>query len=61
MWRCVLAVVPVEVAQRTDAGVYVVLVLLAADAPRTVNAVVVALNCSSVDTGLLAQRVVTRP
>jgi hypothetical protein len=38
-----------------------VLVLLAGDVPRTVNAVVVALNCSSVDTGLLAERVVTRP
>lgn len=38
-----------------------VLVLLPGDAPRAVNAVVVGLNCSSVDTGLLAKRVVIRP
>jgi hypothetical protein len=38
-----------------------VLVLLPGEAPRAVNAVVVALNCSSVDTGLLAERVVIRP
>jgi hypothetical protein len=38
-----------------------VLVLLPGDTPRAVNAVVVGLNCSSVDTGLLAERVVTRP
>jgi hypothetical protein len=38
-----------------------VLVLLPGDTPRVVNAVVVALNCSSADTGLLAERVVTRP
>ena len=38
-----------------------VLVLLPGDTSRAVNAVVVALNCSSVDTGLLAERVVTRP
>jgi hypothetical protein len=36
------------------------LVLLAGDTPRAVNAVVVAPNCSSADTGLLAQRVMTR-
>ena len=47
---------PVAVGGRSG-----VLVLLAGDAPRTVNAVVVGLNCSSVDTGLLAKRVVTRP
>jgi hypothetical protein len=38
-----------------------VLVLLPGDAPRAVNAVVVGLNCSSVNTGLLAKRVVIRP
>jgi hypothetical protein len=38
-----------------------VLVLLPGDTPLAVNAVAVALNCSSVDTGLLAERVVTRP
>jgi hypothetical protein len=38
-----------------------VLVVLPGDTPRAVNAVVVALNCSSVDTGLLAERVVKRP
>jgi hypothetical protein len=52
----VLGAGPVAVGGRSG-----VLVLLAGDAPRTVNAVVVALNCSSVDTGLLAERVVTRP
>lgn len=38
-----------------------VLVLLPSDAPRAVNAIAVGLNCSSVHTGLLAQRVVIRP
>jgi hypothetical protein len=38
-----------------------VLVLLPGQAPRAVNAIVVRLNCSSVDTGLLAERVVIRP
>jgi hypothetical protein len=38
-----------------------VLVLLPGAAPRAVNAVVVGLNCSSADTGLLAERVVIRP
>ena len=38
-----------------------VLVLLPGEAPRAVNAIVVGLNCSSVDTGLLAERVVIRP
>jgi hypothetical protein len=38
-----------------------VLVLLPGEAPRAVNAVVVGLNCSSADTGLLAERVVIRP
>jgi hypothetical protein len=38
-----------------------VLLLLPGDAPRAVNAVVVGLNCSSVDTGMLAERVVIRP
>lgn len=38
-----------------------VLVLLPGEAPRAVNAVVVGLNCSSIDTGLLAERVVIRP
>jgi hypothetical protein len=38
-----------------------VLVLLPGDAPRAVNAIVVGLNCSSVNTGLLAERVVIRP
>jgi hypothetical protein len=38
-----------------------VLLLLPSDTPRAVNAVVVGLDCSSVDTGKLAQRVVIRP
>jgi hypothetical protein len=38
-----------------------VLVLLPGDTPGRINAVVVAPNCSSVDTGLLASRVVARP
>jgi hypothetical protein len=38
-----------------------VLLLLPGDTQQAVNAVVVALNCSSADTGLLADRVVTRP
>jgi hypothetical protein len=38
-----------------------VLVLLPGDTERLVNAVVVGLNCSSADTGLLAGRVVSRP
>ncbi len=37
-----------------------VLLLLAGDLPRRVNAVVVAPNCSSIDTGLLASTVVNR-
>jgi hypothetical protein len=36
-------------------------VLLPGDAPRRINAVVVTPNCSAVDTGLLASRVVDRP
>ena len=36
-------------------------VLLAGDAPRRVNAVVVGRNCSSIDTGLLARRPLIRP
>jgi hypothetical protein len=52
----VLGAQPVAVGGRSG-----VLVLLTGDAPRTVNAVVVSLNCSSVDTGLLARRVVTQP
>lgn len=38
-----------------------VLLLLPGDVPKLVNAVVVAPNCSSVDTGLLARTVVERP
>lgn len=38
-----------------------VLLLLPGDAPRALNAVVVGPNCSSVDTGMLAERVVIRP
>ena len=37
-----------------------VLMLLPGDTPQQVHTVVVALNCSSADTGLLADRVVTR-
>jgi hypothetical protein len=37
-----------------------VLMLLPGDTPQRVNTVVVALNCSSADTGLLADRVITR-
>jgi hypothetical protein len=52
----VLGARPVAVGGRSG-----LLVLLPGDTPRGVNAVVVALNCSSVDTGLLAERVVNRP
>jgi hypothetical protein len=52
----VLAAKPLSVAGRSG-----VLMLLPGDAPRTIHAVVVALNCSSADTGLLADRAVTRP
>jgi hypothetical protein len=52
----VLAARPLSVAGRPG-----VLLLLQADAPRAIRAVVVALNCSSADTGLLAERAVTRP
>jgi hypothetical protein len=38
-----------------------VLLLLSGASPRTVTALVVAPNCSSVDTGLLAETMVTRP
>ena len=38
-----------------------VLLLLPSDAPRALNAVVVGLNCSSVNAGVLAERVVIRP
>jgi hypothetical protein len=38
-----------------------VLLLLPSDAPKWVDAVVVAPNCSSVDTGLLARTTVSRP
>jgi hypothetical protein len=51
----VLGARPVSVGGRDG-----VLVLLPGDTPRQLNAVVVALNCSSADTGLLADRVVTR-
>ena len=47
---------PLEVGGRAG-----VLLLLTGDAPRHVDAVVVAPNCSSVDTGLLARTVVNRP
>jgi hypothetical protein len=52
----VLAAEPLTVTGRPG-----VLMLLPGDAPRTIHAVVVALNCSSADTGLLADRAVTRP
>ena len=52
----VLGARPLAVGARSG-----VLVLLPGDAPRAVNAVVVAPNCSSADTGLLAERVVIRP
>jgi hypothetical protein len=52
----VLGARPVAIGGRSG-----ILVLLAGDIPRAVNSVVVALNCSSVDTGLLARRVVPRP
>jgi hypothetical protein len=38
-----------------------VLLLLPSDAPRALNAVAVGLNCSSVNAGVLAERVVIRP
>lgn len=43
------------------AGRPAVLLLLAADTPGTVTALAVAPNCSAVDTGLLADRIVNRP
>jgi hypothetical protein len=52
----VLGARPLAVGARSG-----VLVLLPGDAPRAVNAVVVAPNCNSADTGLLAERVVIRP
>jgi hypothetical protein len=52
----VLGARPLDVSGRPG-----VLVLLPGDAPRRINAVVVAPNCSAVDTGLLASRVVDRP
>jgi hypothetical protein len=52
----VLGARPVQIAGRPA----VVLVLLA-DTPGTVTALAVAPNCSAVDTGLLADRIVKRP
>lgn len=52
----VLGARPLAVGDRSG-----VLLLLPGDTPRLVNAAMVALNCSSADTGLLAERVVTRP
>jgi hypothetical protein len=52
----VLGARPLDVSGRPG-----VLVLLPGDAPRRISAVVVAPNCSAVDTGLLASRVVDRP
>ncbi len=42
-------------------GTTEVLILLPADTPRRINAVVVAPNCSSVDTGLRASRIIDHP
>ena len=52
----VLGARPVQIAGRPA-----VLLLLPADTPGTVTALAVAPNCSAVDTGLLADRIVNRP
>jgi len=52
----VLGARPVEIGGRTA-----VLLLLPADAPGALSAVAVAPTCSSVDTGLSADRTVHRP
>jgi len=52
----VLAARPVEIAGRTA-----ILLVLPGDTPGTVAALAVAPTCSSVDTGLLADRIVNRP
>ncbi len=52
----VLAARPVEIAGRPA-----ILLVLPGDTPGTVAALVVAPTCSSVDTGLLADRIVNRP
>ena len=51
-----LAARPVEIAGRPA-----ILLVLPGDRPGTVSALAVALTCSSVDTGLLADRIVNRP
>ncbi|WP_029112215.1 hypothetical protein [Mycobacterium sp. URHB0044] len=51
----VLGARPLSVGGRSG-----VLMLLPGDTPQRVNLVVVALNCSSADTGLLAERAITR-
>jgi hypothetical protein len=56
MHALVLGARPLAVGGRSG-----VLMLLPGDTERLVNAVVVGLNCSSADTGLLAERVVSRP
>jgi hypothetical protein len=52
----VLAARPVEIAGRSA-----ILLVLPGDTPGTVAALAVAPTCSSVDTGLLADRIVNRP
>ena len=52
----VLAARPVEIAGRPA-----ILLVLPGDTPGTVAALAVAPTCSSVDTGLLADRIVNRP
>ncbi len=52
----VLGARPVQIAGRPA-----VVLLLPADTPGTVTALAVAPNCSAVDTGLLADRIVNRP
>ncbi len=52
----VLGARPVQIAGRPA-----VLLLLPADTPGTVTALAVGPNCSAVDTGLLADRIVNRP
>jgi hypothetical protein len=52
----VLGARPVEIAGRPA-----IVLVLPADTPGTVTALAVAPNCSAVDTGLLADRIVNRP
>jgi len=52
----VLGARPIEIAERPA-----ILLVLAGDTPTTVRALAVATTCSSVNTGLLADRIVDRP